>query len=69
MRRKRIVGDGCHEFRMPIAGVIWQHVHYLVGLQQAWSRRLLHRSTQRGFRTIRRRPFEINNDSITGAGF
>jgi len=33
MRRKRIVVMGFMG-SMPIAGVIWQHVHYLVGLQQ-----------------------------------
>src|SRR4051812_22451581 len=33
MRRKRIVVMGFMG-GMPIAGVIWQHVHYIVGLQQ-----------------------------------
>src|SRR5678815_5845803 len=33
MRRKRIVVMGFMG-SMPIAGVIWQHVHYIVGLQR-----------------------------------
>src|ERR1700730_12119835 len=33
MKRKRIVVMGFMG-SMPIAGVIWQHVHYIVGLQQ-----------------------------------
>src|SRR5207237_5376682 len=33
MKRKRIVVMGFMG-SMPIAGVIWQHIHYLVGLQQ-----------------------------------
>ena len=33
MKRKRIVVMGFMG-SMPIAGVIWQHVHYIVGLQR-----------------------------------
>ena len=33
MRRKRIVVMGFMG-SMPIAGVIWQHIHYIVGLQR-----------------------------------
>jgi hypothetical protein len=33
MKRKRIVVMGFMG-SMPIAGVIWQHIHYLVGLQR-----------------------------------
>ena len=33
MKRKRIVVMGFMG-SMPIAGVIWQHIHYIVGLQR-----------------------------------
>ena len=33
MKRKRIVVMGFMG-SMPIAGVIWQHIHYIVGLQK-----------------------------------
>src|SRR5207247_2062450 len=33
MSRKRIIVTG-YMARCPIAGVIWQHVHYIVGLQR-----------------------------------
>src|ERR1700746_2591071 len=33
MKRKRIIVMGFMG-SMPIAGVIWQHIHYLVGLQR-----------------------------------
>ena len=35
MKRKRIVVMGFMG-SMPIAGVIWQHIHYMVGLQRLW---------------------------------
>ena len=33
MRRKKVVVMGFMG-SMPIAGVIWQHIHYIVGLQR-----------------------------------
>ena len=33
MSKKRIVATGFMG-QMPIAGVVWQHIHYLVGLQR-----------------------------------
>ena len=40
MKRKRIVVMGFMG-SMPIAGVIWQHIHYLVGLKHMWINALL----------------------------
>ena len=42
MKRKRIVVMGFMG-SMPIAGVIWQHIHYIVGLQRLGHDVYLHR--------------------------
>jgi len=58
MKTKRIPRDGFMG-SMPIAGVIWQHMHYIVGLQ-----RLGTTFTTRGFGGLPYNPetFEVNDE-------
>src|SRR5438270_8930585 len=59
MKRKRIIVMGFMG-SMPIAGVIWQHIHYIVGLQQLGHRVFYIEDSAR--LPYNPQTFEVNND-------